>query len=234
MKSSHSNDSFELQLTIPYRARGDNVFRKEQLKDFCKFMKTFLTNKNINYRIIILEQDNDLPFNRGILLNAGFLECEKETGSKIKYYCHHNIDLLPGEIIDYSYTPINEIRDIFGYHDGLGGICIINSHDFKKINGFPNNMFGWGSEDVCIKQRVSEFNINIDRTIYNTGVKEIRHQTDSSYNNINIRKLIGNDSGLNNIQYKINNKHVGKILFKDDNDTIEDDCIVHYLIDFDN
>jgi hypothetical protein len=113
----------------------------------------------------------------------------------------------------------------------LGGICFINRYDFLDINGFPNDMWMWGNEDVAIKRRVNKKNISIDRTTYNEGVKEYLHARDSSFNDINSKKINGNKTGLDNIAYTVNKKHIGKIVF-DDNEVIEDPCLVHYLINF--
>jgi hypothetical protein len=227
-KLSLENEFFELYICIPYRARGDNLFRRDHLKEFYKCITKFL--KNISFKLVVLEQNNNLPFNRGLLLNVGFLECEKQVNSKIKYYCHHNCDLLPEDsTLDYSYTCIKSIRDLFGYHSGLGGICIINRNDFRNINGFCNNMWAWGSEDLCIKQRADKQNIKVIRTQYNSGVKEFSHIRDGSSNSINSEKINNNNTGLKNIKYIIDKKYINKIVF-DSQDFIEAPNIIHYLI----
>ena len=135
-KITYQNDFFEAQICIPFRARGKHIFRKEQLSRFIKHISYYMEriHPDIRYRLIIIEQNNDQPFNRGFLLNIGFVECEKHTSGYIKYYIHHNCDLFP-EIkskknLDYSY-PGPSVRDIFGYIGGLGGISIINRNAFN-------------------------------------------------------------------------------------------------------
>jgi hypothetical protein len=226
------NAFFELNICIPYRARTNNAFRKEQLVEFSQHMSDFLEKKEITYKLIILEQNNDLPFNRGLLLNVGFIETEKEVRSKVQYYCHHNTDLFPEDLtLDYSYTPQKEIRDLFGYHDGLGAICLVNRKDFSDINGFANNMDGWGNDDILLKRRANRANIKINRDQYNIGVREISHERDSSFNDINAKKINGNITGLDNISYIINKKHIGKVVLSE-LETIKDPSLVHYLINF--
>jgi hypothetical protein len=180
---------FEAQILIPYRANDVNAFRKDQMTRFLTHM--FKIHPKVNYKLIILEQNNNLLFNRGLLLNIGFLECEKTVSHYIKYYIHHNVDLFP-QIefgLDYSYTPIGQVKDLFGYKGGLGGICIFNRHDFKNVNGFPNNCIVWGSEDVILKQRCERNNIEIIRTkFYNKRITEETHSRDSSFNEINMKK----------------------------------------------
>lgn len=232
-KIEYDNFFFEAQICVPFRARGKNIFRKEQLERFVKhisfYMKTI--HPTIRYRIIIVEQNNDRPFNRGFLLNIAFKECEKRPNGYIKYYIHHNCDLFPEikskKILDYSY-PGQSIRDIFGFFNGLGGICIINRNTFKLINGFPNNMITWGNEDSLIADRCKNNKIKISRPIYNECVIEENHLRDDIHHNLNI--LNGQDdninwakNGLNTLFYKCKINETTE--FKNDN-------LIHYLADF--
>lgn len=225
------NEFFELYILIPYRATGNNLFREEQLNRFKDYMINYFAplqtqNPLVSYKFIIIEQNNDYPFNRGILLNIGFLECEKLVTPKIKYYAHHNCDLFPelGKI-DYSYTSPYNIRDLFGFNGGLGGICIINKNTFKKINGFPNDYFGWGGEDTCIKNRISNNQININRESYNKNIVEENklQKNIGDFNAINTQKNSSDKqetNGLTTCEYTI-------IDVQKFNDTI------HYNVDFD-
>lgn len=38
----------------------------------------------------------------------------------------------------------------------FGGIVSFNIADFEKINGFPNNFWGWGGEDDELMKRVGQ------------------------------------------------------------------------------
>lgn len=234
LKGNHNqeNSIFEAQILIPYRARGDNVFRKSQLHKFLKHMNDYFqtTHPNLKYKLIIIEQNNDYMFNRGLLLNIGYLEREKLIDYKIKYYVHHNCDLFPKldqtPRIDYSFTPINEVRDIFGYSSGIGGIAIFNRLTFKQINGFPNDYFNWGAEDTTLYKRCEKNSIHIKRPLYNVGITEESHARDSSYNSINQKKGENDNpdgNGLTTCQYTC---HVDEYSdFKYPN-------VIHYLADF--
>jgi hypothetical protein len=183
-------------LLLPYYTYGINQFRKDQLNRFLKHMNSFLDD---NYKIVVIEQKNNLPFNRGKLLNIGFLECEKIIDCKIKYYIHHNIDLFPENTLKnhYTYTPQNIVKDLYGHKDGIGGITIINKHTFKMINGYPNNFVNWGGEDIVLLNRLKKSSIIIDRSHYNKGIFEEQHPR---INN----KFITSDSGtgLDDIKYQ--------------------------------
>ena len=39
-------------------------------------------------------------------------------------------------------------------HNTLGGIIKFTTNNFEKINGFPNNFWGWGVEDKALQNRV--------------------------------------------------------------------------------
>jgi hypothetical protein len=230
--NNEQNGIFEAQILIPYRARGNNLFRKSQLHKFLKHMNDYfcIVHPSLKYKLIIVEQDNDYMFNRGLLLNIGYLEREKMIDYKIKYYVHHNCDLFP-EIdqkppIDYSFTPINEVRDIFGYYSGIGGIAVFNRLTFKQINGFPNDYFNWGAEDTTLYKRCEKNSIYIKRPLYNIGINEESHVRDSSYNSINQKKGendVQETNGLTTCQYTC---HINEYSdFKYPN-------VIHYLANF--
>lgn len=71
---------FEAYISIPYRGR------EEQLERFISHISNYMNiiHPTIKYKIVILEQNNKHPFNRGKLLNSGFLECEK-LNTETKY-----------------------------------------------------------------------------------------------------------------------------------------------------
>ena len=172
-------------ILVPYRASKDQEFRKEQLEQFLPRIVNFMDYKEIPYKIIILEQDNDRLFNKGLLLNIGFKEFDNEN----TYYVIHNVDLLPKkedfDNLDYSNVEKDEVRDLFGYSGGLGGITIIGNEEFKRINGYPNNFLLWGYEDIALMQRCKSGGIRISRPTHNKFIEELNHKRDSSQNQAN-------------------------------------------------
>lgn len=72
---------------IPYRNREDH------LSVFLKNFHPFLMQQNLEYKIIVVEQTADRPFNRGALFNIGFLEANKME--PWDYFVLHDVDLLP-------------------------------------------------------------------------------------------------------------------------------------------
>ena len=120
----------KIGIIVPFRNRY------EQLDIFIERIAKHLTENEIPYEIIIVEQDNAKLFNRGMLLNIGFKYAEK---LKCKYVVFHDIDMLPIDV-DYSYsqTPLhmatnfsNQEREQFDTY--FGGVTMFDNQDFKKI-----------------------------------------------------------------------------------------------------
>ena len=93
---------------IHYRARHPQEKRREQLIAALNSIKEAFTKYKKQHRIIIIEQNNDLPFNTGLLKNIGFLEGEKLYNIP-KLYLHFNVDYsidktkeFPKELDDFD------------------------------------------------------------------------------------------------------------------------------------
>lgn len=67
--------------------------RPKQLKRFALYIHPFLQLQMVEYRIIVVEQTDQKPFNRGLLFNVGFIESMKKGGTHC--YIMHDVDLLP-------------------------------------------------------------------------------------------------------------------------------------------
>src|SRR5437588_473371 len=80
-----------LGIVIPYRDRA------EHLRVLLPDLLTYLGNK-LAAQILVVEQADDGPFNRGLICNIGFQLLRKE----IDYVCFHDVDYVPISA-DYSY-----------------------------------------------------------------------------------------------------------------------------------
>lgn len=88
-------------IIIPYKDRLNN------LNSFLNHMHPFLQRQELEYQIFVVEQSNEQLFNKGILMNSGFLEImslsgfktqlNKITNVKLPFDCviFHDVDLLP-------------------------------------------------------------------------------------------------------------------------------------------
>jgi hypothetical protein len=137
----------KLGIIVPYRDRS------EHLKIFLSAIKSILVQQEIDYEIFIVEQSNDKPFNRGMLLNIGARLAES---AGCTYICLHDVDKIPEEV-NYSYEdfPIllatDEILEngdiIKNPRTYFSGVVLFPLEQFKEINGYSNEYWGWGFED---------------------------------------------------------------------------------------
>jgi hypothetical protein len=151
----------KLGIIVPYRNRY------EHLEQFKKSIVEYL-NSNVyeDYVIIVVEQDDAQLFNRGMLLNIGFKEAQKQ---KCDYVVFHDVDMIP-EYVNYSYSdkPIHlatnfvledaeKPRTIFDEY--FGGVTLFPIKYFEEIDGYSNKYWGWGYEDDDLRLRCSEKHI---------------------------------------------------------------------------
>lgn len=212
-----------LLVNIPYRARGLHTFRKTQLYNLINNCKEYFKLNNIEFKIIIIEQNGDELFNRGKLLNIAFLESEKLFSKYNVTYMHINCDYtfninhtFPKNLLYLDDNFYNLFNVECMKNNSLGGCCLFNSKLFNSINGFPNNFYGWGGEDRHIYYRCLTKNIKIIETKYTNKNKDKSKNfiNDENNDNItdtskNIKHLMAskiNDiqtNGLTNCKYKI-------------------------------
>ena len=133
----------KLAIVVPYRNR------KEHLDKFLPAMESCSFLNDIDYEILIVEQEEGKPFNRGKILNVGAVYSKNSA-----YYCFHDVDMLPISS-DYSYvsspTHLASEAEQFGfklpYNGYFGGVTLFDKHSFNRINGYSNDYWGWGAED---------------------------------------------------------------------------------------
>ena len=162
---SRKKINHKLGIIVPYRDR------EQQLKRFLSHMKDYI--KDIDYEIFIIEQSDDKPFNRGKLLNAGY---KYALDKGCDYFVFHDVDMLP-EDVDYSYsdkplhlaTHLQENNYETTFFDYFGGVTMFTKEDFKTINGFSNDYWGWGFEDDDLLIRCIESHLDIDTEIVGKG-----------------------------------------------------------------
>lgn len=149
-------------IIIPFRDSDPEQPRTKQLNEFIKYMSDYL--KDITYKIFVIEQSDDSKkFNRGELLNIGFKFAEQEGFTN---FIFHDVDLLPSAELKKYYTDAPDKSPIhiaavwsrYGKNpDYFGGIVAFNKQMFNKINGFPNNFWGWGGEDDELYKRTKPY-----------------------------------------------------------------------------
>jgi hypothetical protein len=79
----------KMALVIPFKNRHQNLNR------FLLNMHPFLQRQPLSYTIFVVEQANDQLFNKGILMNAAYLEIKKNYKNIFDCIMLHDVDLLP-------------------------------------------------------------------------------------------------------------------------------------------
>ena len=180
----------KLGVIVPYRKRPGH------LRKFRQSIESYL--KGQDYELIVVEQADDLPFNRGKLLNIGF---EYAVRKQCDYVVFHDVDMLPIDV-DYSYSDVpihlangftNSDREIFDTY--FGGVTLFPVDLFKKVNGYSNEYWGWGFEDDDLLMRLTEQHIFTDTIYYEVpklNTSALYLHGDESYiqcpNHINLNK----------------------------------------------
>jgi hypothetical protein len=152
----------KLGIIVPYRDRYFDLMK------FKSHITEYLSKSDINYSLIIVEQDDAKSFNRGKLLNIGTIYAKKMG---CDYVVFHDLDMLPEEV-DYSYSdvPLHLATNLIGTEDFnrivfdqyFGGVTLFPIKTFEEINGYSNNYWGWGYEDDDLLYRCKSFNIPLD------------------------------------------------------------------------
>lgn len=200
-------------ILVPYRNR------EKQLEIFTKYTKYLFQVNNVEVRIIICQQENEKPFNRGLILNYGFnyLLTTKQINEN-DIVIISDIDCLCPEnrFNHYIRDPENTIRHIYGYshlfHNlfySLGTVISFKPKVFIEVNGFPNNFWGWGAEDLALGYRVMVKEALIDnRDLIRINDKDF-YQFENPIEEPNLEhKLLNNSKNLNILVSEINNNNL--------------------------
>ena len=211
---------FDNIILIPYRNR------EAHLDYFIKNTIPLFREHLPNSKVVVIEQTGGKLFNRGKILNVGF----KEYENKSNYFFTHDVDINPTAIcIDDFYSMKCNSDEIIAIYTSecntLGGIIKCNNETIFKINGFPNDIWGWGTEDKALQNRSEFFNISkitclttakehpkyilrfndVDDRKKSSAFNSNTYFQYNQFNNLNSNKkeeLIF-ATGLNNIEYKI-------------------------------
>lgn len=226
-----------LGIVVCYRSR------EYDLAYFLHAIKYIL--KDIKYKkIIIVNQDNDNLFSRGILFNIG----EILIDNMIDYVVFHDVDLIPYDNY-YNYDDKNHIKHLSKYvsqfkyleaYNGIfGGVEYFEKNIFKYVNGFNNLIQGRGVEDDYIKKVICNQGLNIDRpNCYYISLPKFTDDKDlktdvnifQKARNISLNLLNNyNKKNINGINEIYNNEF--KIMIK--NFDYIDDNVIMVNVDFD-
>jgi len=176
-------------------------------------------------KVVVVEQNVGKLFNRGMLLNVAFKEYENKT----KYFFTNDVDINPTKkcIEEHYMKEVND-SDVLGIYtsiyDTLGGIIKIKNRTIQKVNGFPNDVWGWGTEDKALQNRTEYYNIkkitnltnqeehplyilrfndvdDREKKTYEINMKKHYYRFKTLNNEDQLKEIMS--SGLNNLKYTI-------------------------------
>ena len=158
-------------IIVPYRNRS------EQLEEFAPTLTAFLSKQknSVDFKIIIVEQSGTAKFNRGALINVGFIEGSYllqlyAANRYVNFDCLvvHDVDLLPIDdenSYDCRRSPTVhawQMSTAIDMHNwdlpgeaAVGGVGMVTREAANLANGWSNRYYGWGGEDNDFFGRLS-------------------------------------------------------------------------------
>ncbi|XP_072283366.1 beta-1,4-galactosyltransferase 3-like [Pyxicephalus adspersus] len=202
-------------IIIPHRNR------EQHLKYLLYHLHPFLQRQQLNYGIYIIHQAGNATFNRAKLLNVGFKEAMRDEDWDCLFF--HDVDLIPEDdrnlyTCDKFPKHASIAMDKFGYKlpykSYFGGVSALSPEQYMKMNGFPNNYWGWGGEDDDIAVRVALSGQLISRPSIRYGrYKMIKHghdkgneQNPKRFNLLAKTRRTWRQDGMNALQYNLLSK----------------------------
>ncbi|XP_051796705.1 beta-1,4-galactosyltransferase 1-like [Acanthochromis polyacanthus] len=170
----------KVAIIIPFRNRH------EHLKHWLYFLHPMLMRQQLDYGVYVINQDGVGVFNRAKLMNVGYVEALKQYD----YDCFvfSDVDLVPLDDRNiykcfdnprHLSVAIDKHNFHLPYRTYYGGVSSLFKDQFLKINGFPNNYWGWGGEDDDIYKRIVFRGMSISRPDSKIGrYKMIKHRRD--------------------------------------------------------
>ena len=220
-----------LAIIVPFRGKFGSE-RHAQLNVFIAHITSFLIKSTVIFRIFVINESSEQTrlFNRGVLLNIGYVIARS---SGFKHVVFHDVDLIPSIELSYCYqrqekAPVHIARLWGRYSQNkyyVGGITLWDVFEFEKINGFPNNFWGWGGEDDemmlrCISIYGKNFLmsmpackgaiiVDLENKDLNEKLASLRNSSQKCTNKWELlkeHKRTWRHNGLSNLQYVVTDK----------------------------
>ncbi|KAH9514668.1 hypothetical protein Btru_023223 [Bulinus truncatus] len=179
-----------------------------------------LHRQQADVRFFVVEQAPPSTFNKGALMNAGFIEANKL--GNFDCFILHDVDLIP--LNDFNLyrcdsnprhyaVSIDKFNFRLCYPTYFGGVVGFAKDHYLKVNGNSNLYIGWGGEDDDLRLRMVNKNFTILRYPIETArYSMIKHARDKG-NELNpfreaiLKSAIARHEidGLNSVRYKVLN-----------------------------
>ncbi|CAL1527869.1 unnamed protein product [Lymnaea stagnalis] len=203
-----------LAVIFPYRNRHSH------LHIVLNNLLPFLSRQQADVTFFVIEQNPPSTFNRGALLNIGFLEAEKMA--RFDCFIFHDVDLIPlndnnlyrcGPNPRHFAVAMNKYNFTLPYSGYCGGVVGMTRDQYLTINGNSNLYVGWGGEDDDLLFRIKHKQFSLARYDLKTASYDmIKHKRDQGNDANPLRKIILKSAtkrqaieGLNTVKYQVNN-----------------------------
>jgi hypothetical protein len=149
---------YKLAFVVPYRDREEHLLR------YVPHYKGLFPEADI----YVIHQLGQAPFNRGMLLNIGFLYAEDKADA----FDLSDIDMLAVEDeVDYSFpgaachlaSAVSQYNYTMPYPTYFSGHVLLTAAQMRSVNGFYNDYPGYGCEDDCFYRSFMERNLPVER-----------------------------------------------------------------------
>ena len=205
---SLSRPSHHVCFIVPLRDRA------LQADIFRTYLRGKMALENLPYVLILSKQSDGEYFNRGILLNVGFLALEQRNYACSVVYLH-DVDMLPSSRLVYHQEAGQNVKYVrhlasqasqFGYRmpyeTYLGGITGLEPSLFREVDGFSNDFWGWGGEDDDFYTRLKRMEVVVDHVEGATlCVSDGHTERDTSNQPANEKRLKRNTDLRNGLQH---------------------------------
>lgn len=158
-------------IVVPYRDRAEHL----------RLFVPALQKKLPDATILIIEQVEGKPFNRGKLLNIGGRVAFGQLGAT--HIITHDVDMLPMDDTTYMLddvvhlaTAATQFKGKMPYDRYFGGVTVFSSVAFYMANGYSNEYWGWGAEDDDMLLRVESVGLSVVRPCLPNRFQSLSHR----------------------------------------------------------
>ena len=151
-----------LLVVVPYRNRA------EHLQAFLRRVWAPLRREYPASELLVAEQADRRPFNRGALLNCAYDYARRRGAWRVLF---HDVDLVPtapvrrayyearGGVVHFAHC----WRDRYPGDNYFGGVVGFAPRLFERVDGFPSTFWGWGGEDDALWRRARAAGLRVSR-----------------------------------------------------------------------
>lgn len=214
--------SANVAVLIPFREQ-DGKERTRELQQLLENLETRAStsspNNATNFRYFIAEQSDQGNFNRGMLMNVAFERASKHFKTRSFSVIAQDCDFIPDNEMIKWYSRVGKTSPLhlanYAYCQGFGGVTVFSAEQYRTINGYSNNMWGWGGEDDDAMDRWMshpERRVIVpsgNAQFKDVGSKEVAHRDKQRYASSMVAWTQDDknqqwvDNGLSNLQYNM-------------------------------